>query len=136
MRTKMIAIAAVCFLSGAAIAATLTPASAQATAQPGQPTQGRVWIQNRGRGEAVPVDLANANLERPLNVQIANGDPNQQNPVIVRTARTIWEYKSILATADDAARALNTESTNGWETTGIAFGKPDGSAQLILRRMR
>jgi hypothetical protein len=136
MQTKMIVIAAACFVGGAAIEATMTPASAQSTAQPGQATQGRVWIQNRGRAEAVPVDLANANLERPLHVQIANGDPNQQNPVIVRNAREIWEYKSILVTADDAARGLNGESANGWETTGIAFGKPDGSAQLILRRLR
>ena len=30
-------------------------APAQNTLRPGDPTQGRVWIQNRGRGEAIPV---------------------------------------------------------------------------------
>ena len=32
-------------------------------------------MQNRGRAEAVPMDLREVNLDAPLKVQITNGDP-------------------------------------------------------------
>jgi hypothetical protein len=42
------------------------------TAQPGQMTQARVLIQNRGRGEAVPVSLQDTALDTPLRVRVVN----------------------------------------------------------------
>ena len=37
--------------------ALLTRASAPAQTYPGQPTQAKVWVQNRGSSEAVPISL-------------------------------------------------------------------------------
>ena len=49
-----------------AVGAPLRSTAAQAgTAQPGQPTQGTVWIQNRGETEAVPVSIQNMATEGP-----------------------------------------------------------------------
>ncbi len=45
------------------------------TQQPGQMTQARVLVLNRGRNEAIPVELRDANLDNPLRVRIMNGDP-------------------------------------------------------------
>ena len=53
-------------------------APAQTTAQPGQMTQAHVWVQNRGRSEAIPVDVREVNLDAPLRVQVTNGRPSQQ----------------------------------------------------------
>ena len=49
-------------------------APAQTTAQPGQMTQAHVWVQNRGRSEAIPVDVREVNLDAPLRVQVTNGE--------------------------------------------------------------
>src|SRR3954468_8026563 len=96
----------------------------QTTAQPGQMTQARVWVQNRGRSEAVPVELRDVNLDTPLKVQIINGESqySQTNPVSFREIRKTWEYETITLTpTDDVAAVLNKRGQSGWETTGIAF---------------
>ena len=56
------------------VAGTSILAAPSQTATPGQITQARVWIQNHGRTEAVPVELRDANLDAPLKVQVMNGD--------------------------------------------------------------
>ena len=47
----------------------------QTTRTPGQMTEAHVWVQNRGRTEAVPVELRDVNLDAPLKVHIINGEP-------------------------------------------------------------
>ena len=80
--------------------------------QPGQMTQARVWVQNRGRAEAVPVELRDVNLDAPLKVQVINGEPAfaATNPVQVTEVRQVWDYESITVqptddVADGAERA-------------------------------
>lgn len=110
----------------------------QTTKTPGQMTEAHVWVQNRGRTEAVPVDLREINLDAPLKVQIINGEPQyaQATPVQVREIRKIWEYETItLTAADDVGTLLNRRGQNGWEATGIAFVKPDATT-LLLKRPR
>jgi hypothetical protein len=136
MRPKSIvrAFACVLVLAGTSMRA----APEQTTRQPGQMTEAHVWVENRGRAEAVPVDLREINLDAPLKVQIINGEPQyaQASPVQVREIRKIWDYETITLTpTDDVATVLNRRGQNGWETTGIMFAKPDG-ATLLLKRWR
>jgi len=115
-------------------------APAQTTAQPGQMTQAHVWVQNRGRSEAIPVDVREVNLDAPLRVQVTNGDPQYaaSNPVQVREVRRVWDYETILipaAAPGSMAALLNSRGANGWETTGIASVNADGTT-LLLKRPR
>ena len=115
----------------------MTAAPGQTTARPGDPTQARVWIENRGKSEAIAVDLRDANLEVPLRVQVVNGDPQRTvAPVAVRSAQQPWEYRTLtVKTADDPAKVLNPEGLAGWETTGIAWPSAGGTI-LLLKRPR
>ncbi len=132
MRTIMIGL----FVTGA----TAVLASPDQTIRPGEMTEGRVWVQNRGSSEALPVDLREVNIDRPIRVQVMNGIAGEvsatQNPVNVRVARPIWEYKSIMVDLGaDPVMALNAEGVNGWETTGIV-AEGQGKRTLLLKRAR
>jgi hypothetical protein len=107
----------------------------QTTARPGDPTEARVWIQNRGRTEAIPVDLRDVNVDAPLRVQVMNGDTSRPAPVVpVRSTLNPWEYRIVtVKVPDDAARILNPEGQVGWETTGIAWPAADGTRVLLKR---
>jgi len=115
------------------------PAIVAAPAQtltPGQMTQARVWVQNRGANEAVPIDLRESNLARPLHVEIMNGVQARSNPVPVRVLPESWQYRSVLVKPDDdPALALAQAGASGWETTGLTFNRPDG-VLVLLRQSR
>jgi hypothetical protein len=129
--------------------ATALVAAPGQTVRPGQMTEARVWVQNRGSSEALPVDVREVNVDRPIRVQVVNGMPYEQmapnpvnvrvagaDPVNVRVVRTVWEYKSIMVDSGaDPVTALNGEGAAGWETTGIvATGQ--GKMTLLLKRVR
>ena len=122
------------------VAGTSILAAPSQTAQPGQMTQARVWVQNRGRSEAVPVDVREVNLDAPLRVQVTNGEQQYaaSNPVQVREVRHLWDYETVLIPADapgSMVSLLNGRGANGWETTGIASVNADGMT-LLLKRPR
>ena len=106
--------------------ATVASPPQDSTAFPGQPTKARVWIQNQGRPEAVPMTLQGVAPDvAPLNVQVS-GTPTVRidagNILPVREVRQRWEYRSVtIGPADDPAIALNTAGDDGWEATGLAF---------------
>src|SRR6185436_6844843 len=110
--TTAVAASALALAIGASVmlaAPAQTQQPGQTTQQPGQMTEAHVWVDNHGRSQAIPVDLRDVNLERPLRVQIINGEPQYEptNPVPVRPLRPLWEYQSVtLATADDMAPKL------------------------------
>src|SRR5438128_10571896 len=118
-------------ITGAAIAAP------EQTAQPGQMTQARVWVENRSSSEAIPIELRAVNVERPIRVEVANGEPGfSSNPVNVRLARQAWEYKSMVVDGGvESVRALSSEGLAGWETTGISF-VGQGKTTVLLKRLR
>jgi hypothetical protein len=137
MRAEFVARA---FAFALIVAGTSILAAPSQTAQPGQMTQARVWVENRGRSEAIPVDVREMNLDAPLRVQVTNGEPQYagSNPVQVREVRRIWDYETILIPADAPASMvslLNSRGANGWETTGIASVNADGTT-LLLKRPR
>ena len=111
----------------------------QTTRQPGQMTEAHVWVQNRGRSEAVPVELRDVNLDGPLKVQIINGEPAYPatSPLPVREVRHVWDYESItVKPTDDMAARLNARGAAGWETTGIWSVASDGTTTVLLKRSR
>lgn len=137
MRMKVVIVMSVCALAGGASAMLAAPR--QGTQTPGQPTQGRVLVQNHGKGEAVPIDLRDVNLENPLRVQVINGEPafGPAGPVAVRVVRPQWEYKAISYTPAQESLLvglLNGDGTAGWETTGIVIAKPEGTTVVLKRR--
>jgi hypothetical protein len=128
------AITAAC-AAGIFIAAAVTIAALQ-TAQPGQMTQARIWVENRGRNEAVPVDLRDVNLDKPLRVYVLNGESGPGDataPLQVRTARQNWEYDTVaVAAGKDVAAALNARGAAGWEAVGTVSVTDERAATTIL----
>ena len=112
-------------------------AAPEQTARPGQMTEARVWVENRRSSDAIPVDLRAVNVERPIRLEVANGEPGfSSNPVNVRLARPVWEYKSVVVNSGaEAVRALGNEGLAGWETTGVTFADQD-KTMLLLKRLR
>jgi hypothetical protein len=137
MRLKSMAAAVVGALVVMSFALTASPEQQQlGTRTPGQPTEGHVRIDNRGSEEAIPVDVRDVHLDRPLRVEIINGESQYgaTNPVQVRAIRPTWEYRtlSVLPTDDMAAR-LNPLGLAGWEITGSVFGTAQGTTVLLKR---
>jgi hypothetical protein len=111
----------------------------QTTKTPGQMTEAHVWVQNRGRTEAVPVELRDVNLDSPLKVQIINGEPAfpATSPLPVREVRRLWDYESItVKPTEDMTARLNARGAAGWETTGIWSVNAEGTTTLLLKRAR
>ena len=133
MRSKTIAGVAAGLMLVASVAWT---ASQQPPTQPtppltryaGQMTEAHVWIDNRGPEQAVPVDLRDVNLERPLPVRVVT-DPQ------TRTVRQLWEYRTVtLAVNDDALTQLNILGSEGWEAAGVLPSAP--RATILFKRPR
>ena len=115
------------------VTSTMLASPGQTTQRPGEMTQGHVQIDNRGPHEAIPVDL---NLDKPLRVQITNGEPvyGPTNPVIVRPARLPWEYQTVTVPPGDITQRLNALGESGWEATGIVAQAE--RTTILLKRPR
>jgi hypothetical protein len=137
MRMTIGALASALVLAAGASAMLAAPGQTQ---QPGQMTQARVWIENRGHAEALPVDLQESSLRVPLNVRVMNGEgPYSADPVNVRVVRQprVWLYQTVVVKRDqNLATALSALGGAGWETTGIALEGTDGTTTLLLKRLR
>jgi hypothetical protein len=131
-------------LSSAAMALLVAGASAVSaptqnpTARPGDIPRPDVWVMNHGNAEAIPVDLREANLGRPLEIHVVNGERNSSiPPVRVTAAQTTWEYRTATVKPDDQlARTMTALGAEGWETTGIAWPGGDGGTLVLLKRPR
>ena len=111
-------------------------AAPEQTAQPGQMSPARVWIQNRGRGEAVPISLQESTLDTPLRVRVVNmQDPKINDEAIhARLVQQSWDYHTVVVKqGQDPVVALIGPGAQGWEATGVTFVKPDG-VMLLLKR--
>lgn len=122
-------------IAGGAAAVAVGPQDATST--PGQPTQARVLILNRGDAEAVPVSIESA--AQPLRVDLATVPTvilAQGTVVQTRVTRQTWEYRGVrVGAGQNAAALLNAEGADGWETAG--FTLPDQSGTIVvLKRPR
>src|SRR5262249_21622468 len=120
---KVIVAAAIALLIVVGAAAMRAAPDAPQTAYPGQMTQARVWVQNRGESEAVPVDVRALRRDKPIRVHVVNGDSGLgggSNPVQVRGTRQVWEYETVVVPQrTDVAAVLNTRGGAGWEAVGL-----------------
>ena len=93
----------------------------RAAERPGQMTKGQVWIENRGRTEAVP---------------IAAPDPI---PVVVRNPVRLWDYQVLSVMPDTPAaeltRMLTASDNVGWEVAGAQLTSGPQTL-LVMKRLR
>ena len=135
-RTLACALSACVLLAGGAATMRGTPAQDR-TQQPGQPTQAKVWIQNQGDAEAVPVSIQSVASESLLRVQVT-GVPivttGLGSVVQARIARQSWEYRAVSNPAgQDPVTVLNSAGADGWEATGLMF-PPAGETVVLMKR--
>jgi len=133
MRMKLAVVCSAVALSSAGVA---TLAS-RAQERPGQATQARVWVENRGPTEAVPVSLQEVAASKPISVQLV-GSPivaiARDSQVQARFIRQTWEYRGVLVRADqDMASALAPAGMEGWEATSVQASNPSGIIVLLKR---
>jgi len=107
--------------------------------RPGLLTQAKVWVENRGRSEAVPVILQEVITPTPIGVQVF-GTPTvaiaQASMVQARLVRQPWEYRTInVLPGQDAATVLSNAGADGWETSGLQLPSPSGNL-IVLKRPR
>ncbi len=136
MRTLILSIVSATLVAAASATGA---APGQTTIAPGQMTQARVWVQNHGSAEAVPVDIRGADLEpgHALRVRVINGD-GASGVLALRAQLTasVWDYRTLTLKADQQPqRELAQAGAEGWETTGVAW-PVDGGTLLLLKRPR
>jgi hypothetical protein len=90
------------------------------TARPGDPTLGKVWIENT-----------------PLRVEVTGAPTvtlSGTTVVQARFARQLWEYRVVTIGPDqDAAVALAEFGADGWEATGVQLPARSGTSVLLKR---
>jgi hypothetical protein len=139
MRTIFVMTALAGFAVVIAAHGALLAAPGQGQERPGIIGQSKVWIENRGAEEAVPVTLQNVVAPAPLAVQVSGTPIVAFAPTAVVQARVIrqsWEYRTISLTSGlDPAPALTAAGNEGWEIAGQLAPSPSGSL-LVLKRPR
>ena len=127
-------------LAALGIAVTAGPAMMAAPPQagqdrPGQIGQARVFVENTGKNQAVPVALQDATI----NVQVVGTPTVAFAPTAVVQARVVrqaWEYRTVRVPAgQDAAAALSAAGADGWEAMGIQSADTAGMI-VVLKRPR
>jgi hypothetical protein len=107
-------------------------APGQTALRPGDMTPARMYIDNRGRDQAIPVLVQDpVTIAGTPTVAIA---PTSVVPV--RLTRQAWEYRTVaLVPAQDPANTLLLLGSDGWETTGVQVQTQNGLV-LLLKRPR
>ena len=118
---------AVCMVLGA-LAGGAVAARGQSTQRPGEPTQSRVWIENRAPADAVPVIVQS--IATPVTAHL-----DSTSTVQTVVARQTWEYRTVVLPAASNGSALAGVGGEGWEAVGVLQSNPSG-ATLLLKRPR
>jgi hypothetical protein len=121
---------------------------APGTERPGELTRGRVFIENRGRNEAVPivapdpvpVVIQNVATNPPMPVRLSGNSPGSPPPPIaVRRSVQTWEYRTLNVPGDLAAQGLTNmlagPGSEGWEPAGVQVTS-GANTLLVLKRPR
>jgi hypothetical protein len=125
MTRTVVSVAAGAIVLGAAVVAQ------DRSPQPGGPTQARVWIENRGDAEAVPVVLT-----RAPRMEIAGAVVLDPSTVVAsRAARQTWDYETVaVPSGTDAAAVLRSSGGDGWEAVGVVSTTPN--VVVLMKRPR
>ena len=138
MTKTLASLLSACALLGGG-AAMLGAAAQDRTQYPGQPTQGKVWIQNRGNAEAVPVSIQNMESPQPLRVEMTGVPIVTMGPgsvVQARVTRQPWEYRDVrIPAGQNPTTILNSAGADGWETTAVAISDQGGTV-VVMKRPR
>ena len=122
-----------------AAAVMLAAPGGQGQDRPGQVGQARVFVENHGRSDAVPVVLQDVMTPTPIGVQVIGTSTVAIAPgsaVQARLARQQWEYRTVtLQSGQDPAAALSGPGADGWEATGVLLTAPTGNV-VVLKRPR
>ena len=103
--------------------------AAQSTKTPGEPTQARVWVENRGGNEAIPVSVERFGSTPSVHVSSVDASV----VLLSRAARQQWEYRTV---AYDAG-ALIGAGNEGWEAVGMVQTNTGGpGVSVLLKRPR
>jgi hypothetical protein len=129
---------AVLLLGALAIAGSTTLAAPNQT-YPGQPTQGRVFIENRGSQQAIPVSVHHVAGDATMKVQVV-GTPSvtiaASSVLDTRRVRQTWEYQGVLVRPEvDVTVELNRFGSAGWETA-LQYTAPGGGMMVVFKRPR
>ena len=90
----------------------------------------RVWVNNKGRSEAIPVTMV-GNDGTPVPVTV-NGYVETRSTAV----RQIWEYRSITLGADqEPAAQLGALGNDSWEAVGLTT-QSSGRITILLKRPR
>jgi hypothetical protein len=105
--------------------------------RPGVPTQARVWVENRGQNEAVPVSvIGGVQVTGTANVAISGTPTVAVSPastVQTRAARQMWEYRMLrIPTGGDMGALLSAAGLEGWEATGLQV--PEQTATVVVMK--
>ena len=108
--------------------------------RPGVATQARVWVENRGQNEAVPVSvIGGVQVTGTPNVAISGTTTVALVPsttVQTRAARQTWEYRTLrVATGGDMAALLSASGLEGWEATGLQISEQT-AVVVVMKRPR
>jgi len=133
MRRTLVSLLSGCLVFTAASALLAAPGQGRA----GDFEPSRVWIENRGSEEAVPVALEPLSPDMPLPVRVTAMPPVTVAGVVpVQQVRQAWEYQALAVSPDqDLVTLLMNAGGDGWETTGRQIPAPN-STTLILKRLR
>lgn len=104
---------------------------------PGQTTQGRVLIENRGPSQSVPVSIHQIAGDASVRVQVLGTPSVSVNGVLeTRSVRQNWEYQRVVGKPDfDITPELNRLGAAGWETS-LQYTTAEGGLVVILKRPR
>jgi hypothetical protein len=101
----------------------------QGTTRPGDIPRPDVWIKN-APNEAIPVDVREMHLDKPVAVEIRSTEPLR-----VRVVPPTWTYRTVtINNGADPAAALQSLGASGWETTGLSW--PRGQETVVLLKMQ
>jgi hypothetical protein len=137
MSARSLIVLAGCLASAAAGGAMLAAPSQD---RPGIPTQARVWVENRGQNEAVPVSvIGGVQMVGTANVAIS-GIPTvalaPATTVQTRVARQTWEYRVLrVPTGSDMGALLSAAGLEGWEAIGLQVPEQTATA-VVMKRPR
>ena len=111
-------------------------ARGQSTARPGEPTQARVWIENRAPNDAVPVIVQN--VATPITAHLDTSSTvtahlDSTSTVQTVAARQTWQYRSELLSTGASATVLDRAGMDGWEAVGVLQTGPMGVTILFKR---
>ena len=136
--------------TGAVCAAMVLAGSAMIAAPqkyPGQPTDARVWIENRTKPDAIAVSLQDAAPDAVLHVRVDSAPPAQiagsvPNTPPVQVAggferrRQRWEYQTLVVRpGQDIAAELNRAGGDSWEVAGSHTQDANGML-FVMKRPR